>query len=80
MQRPEINSSGHPNSVAGRQTGFATPRTVAFLLVVIAAPVYLLVAMPAPVGPVLPLGILLLCPLMHLFKHHGHGSQSDHRH
>lgn len=80
MQRPEINSSGYPNHVTGRKTGFATPRTVAFLIVVIAALVYLLVAMPATVGAMLPFGILLLCPLMHLFMHHGHGGQSDHRH
>lgn len=28
---------------------------------------------------VLPFALLLLCPLLHLFMHGGHGSQADHQ-
>ena len=48
---------------------------IGFLLV---AAFYLLTEHTAHVFGVLPFLLLLACPLMHLFMHHGHGGHSDH--
>lgn len=54
-----------------------TPSGVIVLVGLVALLIYLALLMPASVLPLLPFGILLLCPLMHLFLHrnHGHGGQ-----
>jgi hypothetical protein len=39
---------------------------------------FLIVEHTAHVFGVLPFALLLLCPLLHLFMHHGHGGHGDH--
>jgi hypothetical protein len=54
-----------------------TPGGVIALAGLVALLIYLAFQLPASVLPLLPFGILLLCPLMHLFMHrnHGHGGR-----
>jgi hypothetical protein len=47
------------------------------MLLLIAA-VYLITEHTAHVLDVLPYGLLLLCPLLHLFMHSGHGDHAGH--
>lgn len=48
---------------------------VAFLAI---AAFFLLTEHTAHVFGVLPYALLLLCPLLHVFMHHGHDGQSSH--
>lgn len=58
---------------------FLTSRTgMALLAVVAIAGYYLATAHTAHVTSYLPCALFLLCPLMHLFMHGGHGKHADH--
>jgi Protein of unknown function (DUF2933) len=50
---------------------------VAFLAI---AAFFLLTKHTAHVFGVLPYALLLLCPLLHLFMHHGHSSHDEEQH
>lgn len=54
--------------------------TWAFLVLAAIAAFFLLSEHKAHVLGVLPYLLLLLCPLMHLFMHHGHGQHGGHHH
>ena len=55
---------------------------LATLAIIGAALYFLLVEHGAHIRPFLPILIILMCPLMHLFMHKGHGSNGhgDHKH
>lgn len=55
----------------------STSGQIALTLFVITA-FYLITQHTAHVFRVLPYGFLLLCPLMHLFMHNGHGQHGEH--
>jgi len=56
-----------------KQIALRGPRGYAALAFIIAAVVFLFVEHGAHVFYVLPYLILLVCPLLHLFMHRGHG-------
>lgn len=57
--------------------GFLSSRAVVVLVGVVAITGYVLVAGHwGHVIPFLPFALFLVCPLMHLFMHHGHGAPS----
>ena len=60
----------------------ATPRNLLFFAVVTAIAVYVLWDHGGHVLSALPYLLILACPVMHLFMHHGHGhgSQQGHDH
>lgn len=71
------NFHEHHGAVTGPRK---TNRTLAWFclsLVALAAGAYFGAGHWAHVGPYLPFVILLLCPLMHLFGGHGHGSHGS---
>lgn len=62
------------------QRGFWRSRAgLVFIAFAVIAASYLLLEHRAHVLPWLPFGLLLLCPLMHLFMHGGHGGHSASR-
>lgn len=66
----------HPGSPP--EQSFWRGRTgIAFLVVGVVVATYLLFEHTAHVIQWLPFGILLLCPLMHIFIHGGHGKHGD---
>jgi hypothetical protein len=78
----------HSQHSPGGIRGFiATPAGVALLALLSAALIYALVAHTAHTLALLPYAFILLCPLMHLFMHSGHGGgengggkDQEHRH
>ena len=52
---------------------------IAFVLLAVIAGFFLLAEHRAHVVPFLPWLLLLACPLMHLFMHHGHGRHDGQR-
>lgn len=72
---------GHAHHQANHapERGFWRSRSgLVFVAFGIVAAVYLLFEHTAHVIEYLPFGIVLLCPLMHMFMHRGHGGHSGH--
>jgi hypothetical protein len=68
--------AAHPGH-GGAQGRFWRSRAgIVFIVFAVVAAAYLLLEHRAHVIPWLPFGLLLLCPLMHLFMHGGHGGHS----
>ncbi len=68
--------SQHSHEPAGQVTraGFWRSRTgLTFIVFAVAVAAYLLFSHTAHVFQWLPFGLILLCPLMHIFMHGGHG-------
>jgi hypothetical protein len=60
-------------------SAFLRSRTGVVLIAFLAIAAFFLVTEhTAHVFGVLPYALLLLCPLLHLFMHHGHGGHSGH--
>ena len=71
-----MNHQHEPQSGIG---GFLRSRTGIVLLAFLAiATFYLVTEHTAHFFGILPYGLILLCPLMHLFMHGGHGGHGDH--
>lgn len=73
--------SGHVHHHADppQEQGFWRSRSgVVFIAFAIVAAIYLLFQHTAHVIQYLPFGLLLLCPLMHIFMHRGHGGHGSH--
>ncbi len=71
-----MNDHHAPQSGIG---GFLRSRTGIVLLAFLAiATFYLVTEHTAHFFGFLPYGLLLLCPIMHLFMHGGHGGHGDH--
>jgi Protein of unknown function (DUF2933). len=62
------------------RTGWFQSRTTTWVLLgILAMGVFFLIKdYPAQLLSVLPFALFLLCPLMMLFIHHGHGGHTDH--
>lgn len=63
----------------GTPAFWRSPAGVALLVAVAAGGFYLVTEHQAHLFGVLPYLLLLACPLMHLFMHHGHGNHSHER-
>jgi hypothetical protein len=61
-----------------RAAWLASPLGVATLLALAVTAVYLATANLEHVVAALPFGLLLLCPLLHLFMHGSHGGHGSH--
>lgn len=71
----------HDHGAHERPPGFWTSRYALGLFVIGAVAAYfLLTEHRAHFFGALPYLLLLACPLMHLFMHHGHGSHGGHKH
>lgn len=71
--------TAHPGHGGARGGFWRSRAAVVFIAFAIIAAAYLLLEHRAHVLPWLPFGLLLLCPLMHLFMHGGHGGHSASR-
>lgn len=72
-----LEHQGHQQHQSGQVRFWRSRYGVAFLVIAAAAAYFLLKEHRAHVFSYLPYLLLLACPLMHLFMHHGHGSH-DH--
>lgn len=71
----------HDHGAPERPPGFWTSRYAIGLIVIGAvADYFLLTEHLAHVVGALPFLLLLACPLMHVFMHHGHGGHGGHAH
>jgi hypothetical protein len=62
-----------------RTPPWCRPNTVAVVVVLTSAAIYLVTEHSAHLLAALPFLLFLACPLMHVFMHHsGHGGQGDH--
>ncbi len=69
-----MSDHAHHHGGSPAEPGFWRSRTgLVFLAFGAVAALYLLLEHTAHVFQWLPFGILLLCPLMHIFMHGGHG-------
>lgn len=73
--------SGHAHhqvDPAPEPSFWRSPSGLVFVIFGVVAAIYLLFEHTAHVIQYLPFGIVLLCPLMHMFMHGGHGRHSGH--
>lgn len=75
MDSPSMHSHSHQPS--WRDALIRTPLGWVVTLAAAAAGVYLLLFHLDHVFLVVPYLLLMACPLMHLFMHHGHGHKHD---
>ena len=69
-----MSQHSHEPAAAATTAGFWRSRTgVVFIIFAVAVAAYLLFSHTAHVFQWLPFGLILLCPLMHIFMHGGHG-------
>lgn len=61
-----------------RAIWFGSPLGVVALTALTALTIYLLTEHTSHVLALLPFGIILACPLMHIFMHGGHGGHGQH--
>jgi hypothetical protein len=75
-----------PNRGASAAPRYARPSTFLILVLVVAAAYLIWTGHRQHVASFLPYALLLLCPLIHSFGHHGHGGRrhgprvGEHRH
>jgi cation transport ATPase len=70
--------SQHSPQTSGIGSFFRSPIGMAVLVFLTIAALYLITQHTAHVLGLLPYGLLLLCPFLHLLMHGSHGSHSDH--
>ena len=74
--------SDHLNTEKGFSLGSWISRhglTIVLAVAIAAAGFLIIRKSNIPLGRLLPFAGLLLCPLMHVFMHHGHGEREAHR-
>lgn len=72
------NPAAHAGHGGTQQSFWRSRAGIVFIVFAVVAAAYLLLEHRAHVLPLLPFGLLLLCPLMHLFMHGGHGGHGGH--
>ena len=75
----EHNKHQNKNTETQKSWWFSTQGIIAILFIAIIG-FYLITEHTAHFFGVLPFLLILLCPLMHLFMHHGQGSHDDKDH
>jgi hypothetical protein len=75
-----MSQHSHEPTAAATTAGFWRSRNgLAFIIFAVVVAAYMLFSHTAHVFQWLPFGLILLCPLMHIFMHGGHGGGTGKR-